>query len=479
MSDRHLRDSTSRLRHYYSNLPRRERSKERRSGLSQPRKASSNETMAAVGNAGQPGTGTPASPGGTQDVPTGEPGGEPGGQPGAGVHTTPPRPAAQDMAEYIGRLKALEEKFKQCDEARASRASSRASSQPRKSTSKPPTPRPYTPERSSRRPERRSSSHYSSRSKHRRGYSPTSHCSSSRRRRSRTRSRHRHNYRSRSRRRSTTRSPRRTSARRRSRSRSRSRSSRRSRSGLRSPRRDTSPRSLRKDADAAHDTALALEAQYPSMGRPSGKHLPKSKATLEPYRHLPPDIKKRARERRSRRDLSLPEHVCGLLLMAVRVMDPNSEAYAIIQHAAQVAQDATTMRWPTVRGWSQACLAHIETDPADWYSSALFKEERFRLSWCKGKSQPDTMIPCPAFNMATCTERGQHSGEGRTWLHLCAVCYYGMNDTLNSHTSQGCRRKPGLKLVTDDNRNDNRRRYNNQQNNNRRDDKPDRPKPKN
>ena len=198
---------------------------------------------------------------------------------------------------------------------------------------------------------------------------------------------------------------------------------------------------------------------------------------LSPSVISPPDIKSRAGERRSRRELSLPEHVCGLLSMALKVSNPLSEVYGLIEHTAQVAQDAVTIQWPTVLAWSQACLSHIQDSGAGWRDAVLFKDERFRLSWCKGKSQPDIHIPCPAFNTATCSEQSQHSGKGRTWLHSCAVCYYGMNDVTNSHTSHGCRKKPGLKLITNDSRNDNRRHYNN--NNNKRDERAGRPKPKN
>ena len=94
-------------------------------------------------------------------------------------------------------------------------------------------------------------------------------------------------------------------------------------------------------------------------------------------------------------------HMCGLLFMCLKAIDPLSEVYAAVQHAAQVAQvaqDTMTIQWPTVRAWLQACFSHVENSGASWHDSALFKEERFRLSWCKGKSQPDIMILCPGYN---------------------------------------------------------------------------------
>ena len=496
MSGRHTRESTIRLRSHYAALQRPNRPKSRSGPRSGRDSTLRSNTMAAQNQVG-----AGANPGGQHTVPPGAkdppaPGVVPqlgdDDQPGVGDHGQPgraspnPSPPAspKDMTEYIRRLQLLEERFKQREEAHASRATSRASSRASGSDHG----QRESKSRSTRSP-RRGSRHASRSPPRRRGYSPTSHRSrsirrspqaapSGRRRRSRS-GRRRTSSRSRSSRHRSTASRARSRSPRRSRSRARSRSHRRSRTP-RDERREASPRSLRNDPDLRDAAARAAEAQYPAMGVPTGEYLHKSRATLEPYRNLPPDIKTRAGERRSRKELSLPEHMCGLLFMALKVIDPASELYGLIEHSAQVAQDSVTMQWPTVRAWSQACLSHIQDSGAGWRDAALFKDERFRLSWCKGKSQPDTIIPCPAFNTATCPERTQHSGEGRTWMHLCAVCYYGLNDLSNSHTSHGCRKKPGLKLMNDDNRPDGRRRYNNSNNNNnRRDDKADRPKPKN
>ena len=487
MSQRHVRESTKRLRNYYTSFPR-TKSKSRKRAIDEDPA----QIMAEPAN-GQPGTGQQ----GDGQPGIGQPGPQPGtsvpagGQPIPGVTpTTPPRDPPVDMADYAKRLHALEEKLRE----REARVSPRRSKTARRST------KSRSPSRTSGRRTKspsagRSGTHRSSRprsgSRHStrssrprtsgRGYSPSSNRSRSGRRRSASR---RRRTRSSSRRRTRTRSPARHSSGRRSKSRSRSRSARRSASRHRSPRRTISPRTLRADQRSAKDAERALDAQYPAMGTSQGNHLHLSRATLEPYRNLPPDIRRRAGERRSRRDLSLPEHLCGILLMALKAMDPHSEVYGAIEHAAQVAQDATTIQWPTVRTWSQACLAHLEGSGASWHDAHIFKDERMRLCWCKGKSQPDVMIPCPQFNTDICSEKRNHSSEGRTWLHTCGVCYYGINDTKNDHTSQRCRKKPGLKLVSEEGRheNNNRRRFNYNNNNNnsqKRDEKQDRPKPKN
>ena len=146
-----------------------------------------------------------------------------------------------------------------------------------------------------------------------------------------------------------------------------------------------------------------MESQYPALGTHHGNYLHTSRATLEPYRSLPPDLKRRAGERTSKKDLSLPEHVCGLLNMALKIMDPTTEEYAAIEPMAQVAQDATTMQWNIVRGWSQVCLAHLEGG-ATWADSTLFKEERLgshgveenRYLTLKSHAQP--LTPTPAMS---------------------------------------------------------------------------------
>ena len=496
MSGRQVRDSTTRLRHYYAKLPTsRSRSRTRKRSSRIP--MASHGDPAPVGSAATDPPPDPTviptgdsvapggAPGGGQPAPGGSAGDAPGGSNGGG-NTLPTSPHTH-MVDYGRRLKLLEEKLKHQEETRASRATSRASSRASDSDSgRRPSKRRSTSVASGRSKSRRQTPRPSPRARspsRRRGYSPTSYRSHSYRR-SPARSGRRRSRSPRRRTSSRSRSGRRRSARRNTRSRSKRRSRsasrpRRTRSPQPRPsRRDASPRSLRRDAATRDTASRALEAQYPAMGNPTGEYLHKSRATLEPYRNLPPDLKSRAGERRSRKDLSLPEHLCGLLSMAVKVTDPTSELHGLIEHAAQVAQDAVTIQWPTVRSWSQACLTHIQDSGASWCDAPLFKDERMRLSWCKGKAQPDVVIPCPAFNTATCPERAQHSAEGRTWIHSCAVCYYGISDTANSHTAQGCRKKPGLRLINDDGRSDARKRFN--QNNYRRDDKPaDRQKVKN
>ena len=208
----------------------------------------------------------------------------------------------------------------------------------------------------------RHSRHSRTPSRHRRpsrhsGYSPSSRRSrSSRRSHSRHRS-SRRSSRSRSRRmtRSRSRSRRRSSSRRAHR-----RSPSRPRPRHHSVRSTSSARDLSAPA-ALSDTELerALKLQYPDMGRPKGKPLPTYAVSLEPYRRLPPDLKHNAADRRFRRDLTFPEHMCGFLNLILRSVDESTEVYDALEHAAQVAEDAASVGWSDVRAWSQACFAYI------------------------------------------------------------------------------------------------------------------------
>ena len=307
---------------------------------------------------------------------------------------------------------------------------------------------------------RRSSRHTRSPSRSRRpsrhsGYSP-----SGRRSRSSRRSHSRHSSRRRS---SRSRSRRRT----RSRSRHRGRSLSRRRSRRSSSRgqqrsfhtdRHTQQRQDPKDG-ANNELERALKSQYPDMGRPKGKPLPTYAVSPEPYRRLPPDLKSNASERRSRRDLTFPEHMCGLLSMVLKHMDDTTEAYGAIEHAAQVAEDAASVGWPDVRTWSQACMAHIEDGAATWTERAAFDRARTKLSWVKGKSKHEIKVPCHDFNTTKCAERDTHHSEGRTWMHTCSICFYGMDDDDTSHTAKRCKAKSSLRSYRDDARRENRWRH--------------------
>ena len=482
MSMRSVRSSTLELRKCYPGLPRSIKGPRcpKNTGNS-PRNTPTNSNMADGNGA----VSAPQVPAGTRDPANLQPAVNPAQQdppagdgvdgqqnPQADVPVTPPRRAE----DYENRIKALEEQVaKQNRERSASRRRHESAARSTKSARSRRSSRSNgsQPRRGDSPRKRPSSGYDGSRPRSgRRGYSPSSHRDSprrsDRRRRSHTRDRRtRSRTHSRSHTRSRTPSRHRdTSARRDRRSFTRSPSSyRRSRNDDRSrrPTRTPSPRSLRERHGARRDTDRALEAQYPPMGPSTGKRLPTYKASFEPYKNLPPDLKQRTRDRKSRRDLSFPEFMCGYLNMVKKVLPEGTEVYEAIEHASQVAQDAATIAWPVVREWAQACLAHLEDGKATWTHVAVFDRDRMRLSCCSGKAHQQEKIPCPAFNADKCPESRDHSGEGRVWLHLCAICYYGISyseNAKNNHAAHNCRKKAGLRLIQDDARSDNKRKRN-------------------
>ena len=365
---------------------------------------------------------------------------------GARPPTTPKSTDGAPGEGFDERLKNMEEMFKEWKQRRStsSRRSTHASRSRTPSKARPP---------SSRRSPARRSSH-----SRREPYSrPT-------RQRTRSRSRSRSHRRRRSSSRSRRSSSRRYSARS-YRSGSRSRSGRRahdtksrSRSGRR--RRDTVSPSYRQRSSSSTRAARALESQYPEMGRPKGRPLPRSGASLEPYRNLPPDLRKRASRRKSRRDLLFTEHMCGFLYTVLKSVDKSSEIYTAVQHAAQVAEDAATLPWPDVREWSQTCLAHIEDGSSSWADPHTFEKDRTKLSWVRGRSKEDLKVPCHEHNTTKCPEPSTHFSEGKAWLHTCAICFYGIDDDDTSHIARRCKGKAGIKSVRDEGRRDNRWRNN-------------------
>ena len=236
---------------------------------------------------------------------------------------------------------------------------------------------------------------------------------------------------------------------------------RRRRSSSRSSRRPRSPRAARKDRATREEAATALDKQYPAIGKPTGKRISTRDLVLQPYRHLPPDLKKKAGDRRSRRDLTFPEHVCGVLNVVAESMEQGTDAHALVVHTAQVAQDAATLPWCAVREWTQASMAHLTGGAVKWGDTDLIASERTRLSWIKGRQMEQLQrAPCPEHNTTKCTERDTHAQDGRTWLHVCATCFYATNDERANHTAKNCWVK-GNARHGEDNKGDHKGKYHN------------------
>ena len=493
MSHRQVRKSTSALRRYYWKNKRRQIDGKPLTNLQvtqldeEEEEHDQNNDMAEPGNA-QPVPQVAATTQQQAAVP--QPGGPalPDPQPENQVAAPqqPTTPAAD--GDINTRLKNMEEKFKEWQNTRASksRSSSRAPALPTSRAPSPParrsshdrhparrprarsrsrSPRPSSSRRESYRPRTRSSSR-----RHSRRSSKASNKSRDDSRRLRYSRSHSRRRRTRSRTRSSSRSSRsRYHYRRRTRSRTRAEGMRRATASPPPPprRRSTSTSRLEK----------ALETQYPDIGRPKGRPLSRSGLILATYRNLPPELRRRASKRRSRRDLLFPEHMCGFLNTVLKAIEPDTDIYTAVDHAAQVAEDASSLMWQDVREWSQTCLTHLQDRKYTWADRQLLERERTKLSWVKGRSRDDVKIPCHDHNTVGCSEKSTHYSEGKAFLHTCAVCFYAVGDEETSHIAKKCRGKAGVRSYRDDNRNTNRWRPNGNQQ--KKDQRKDQPKPKN
>ena len=125
-----------------------------------------------------------------------------------------------------------------------------------------------------------------------------------------------------------------------------------------------------------------------------------------------------------------------------RPLTPLSTPHAILKHAANVAQDATTLPWPAVRAWTQACVANIEEGKATWHNTDCLTSDRRQQSWINGCQMETKLIaPCPDFNADQCKEKATHSTEGRTWTHLCTLCLYATGEEKPTHGAHACWKK--------------------------------------
>ena len=231
---------------------------------------------------------------------------------------------------------------------------------------------------------------------------------------------------------------------------------------------DTDTDSIRRRNDPTDRRLVthAISRQYHSMGQPTGRNCDILPPTVRPHDALPPDMKRRVRERtgkKNRHDLTFQEYVCGYARMLLTELDPHTDLYAIINHLAHFAQDAASAPWPSVRVWTTTCLDYIDDGDVTWRDTTLFDAERNRIAREYGRQDTSNPIPCPAFNNDTCKLTPPHvNGEYRL-LHTCAICYYAAptNNRAESttHCAKTCnrRRRSGREEWDPNNRSNNKR----------------------
>ena len=204
----------------------------------------------------------------------------------------------------------------------------------------------------------------------------------------------------------------------------------------------------RNDPTARRLVTHALARQYQQMGHSTGRVHDIVAPAVRPHEALPPDMKRRARDRtgrKNRRDLTMQEYICGYARMLLTEIDPLSDMYAMVSHLAQVAQDAATMPWPTVRTWTTTCLDYIEDGQATWADGNLFMGEKNRIAWAHSRYESTTSIPCPAYNNDQCKTAAPHYEGDMRLLHTCAICYYAapisQRAESTTHNAKSCNRR--------------------------------------
>ena len=192
----------------------------------------------------------------------------------------------------------------------------------------------------------------------------------------------------------------------------------------------------------------ALQRQYQHMGQSSGRNNDILPPLVRPHEALPPDMKRRVRERtgkKNRKDLTFHEYVCGYARMILTELDPHTDIYAMINHLSQIAQDAAASPWPSVRTWTTTCLDYIQEDQAAWTDTSLFTDERNRIAWSHGRFDATTPVPCPAFNNDSCKQTPPHYDGDLRFIHTCAICYYAAPSTnrveSTTHSAKTCNRR--------------------------------------
>ena len=157
-----------------------------------------------------------------------------------------------------------------------------------------------------------------------------------------------------------------------------------------------------------------------------------------------------------REAMTLPEYLNGYVSM---LCDPRArselEFMDQIAHLRDVTEDAITCTWPSVRRWSCLIFDLVEKGRISWADSQLIQNYRMRNTvrgHTAGAHQlvdsPDAQhtkeVPCPEFNLGTCTVGGlrKHHNIGAIRLaHLCSYCLALDGTRADTHGTVSCRKK--------------------------------------
>lgn len=139
-------------------------------------------------------------------------------------------------------------------------------------------------------------------------------------------------------------------------------------------------------------------------------------------------------------ELSFIQHISGLVAMAVESMDPNHDAYGIINHVAQILEDSGYVSWDTLRAFSNNVILNVAKGKWSWCSERAIESCRTNhYMRTRSYEEPAWSVPCPRYNRGRCDEDDTHIIAEVTMRHVCAYCA-----TLgyeNGHTLRSCHKR--------------------------------------
>ena len=147
--------------------------------------------------------------------------------------------------------------------------------------------------------------------------------------------------------------------------------------------------------------------------------------------------------------LTTAEFVSGYLSIMEEVTPVTSENAPFLRHLyylRHLMDDCASMDWESARTVYSQVLQAMEHNKIKWSNTQAVKEEkalavqqvRFTDTVAKKKEEP-LEVPCPAYQKASCSSRGEHTVDAVKQLHCCAYCHRRFGDT-HPHPQRDCRK---------------------------------------
>ena len=120
--------------------------------------------------------------------------------------------------------------------------------------------------------------------------------------------------------------------------------------------------------------------------------------------------------------LSMAQFFQGFALSLKKEQDPTIREH-MLDHMANLGEDASTSPWPVVRACHALILQKMELGLLDWSDQAKMEKIRNKCTTGSLKAALVQTKPCPQFQNGKCQAQGDHEDNGQTYRHICAFCY--------------------------------------------------------